>query len=231
MSSPHVALRMAALVAAPLLALSAVVAPSAVAAVSSGPTGAPADTCETLDLADEATIVARAGKVDAVYAGRVDGRQPRVKQGAKIDPATGQPADPADVEIQHRVTVVRAFSGEVRTGEKVVVVFQPSKAGKQRTLQRGQTFLFFTTNDMDVERADYCDGSVELGRNIDNATAVRLSSYLTKPEPVPTATWTESDGAGTPPRLTRVVAPGAALGLLGLLGLVLVGRLDRPKRR
>ena len=191
------------------------------------PAGAtrPADACRELDLDDEAAVVERADRVDDVFVGRVD----------DVVRRRGAGAGPRERVIAHRVTVTTVLSGELRLGEKVTVLFEESDAGRNRLLGQRETHLFFTRQMGGETRADYCDGSKELPGGLSASLQRQLEGYLSgAPEPrVRVELHRPDGGADEPPRLRRVVAPGAALSLIGVLGLFLqhlsLHRLgDRP---
>jgi hypothetical protein len=70
-------------------------------------------------------------------------------------------------------------------------------------------------------------GTAEATRKLTRQVVHRLGNGA-QPEPNPPATATFTKVAhANPPRLTRLLAPGAALLLLSLLGLLVVGRLGR----
>lgn len=225
----------AAMLGAALLAAPVVVA---------SPAGAlPVDACVPLDLNDEAAVVERADQVDDVFVGRVDAVERRRVAGGegRIDqPAPGSSTGPTDGTesprpqtrvIAHRVTVTTVLSGDLSLGQKITVVFDASDDGRNRLLGERETHLFFTRDVSGELRADYCEGSQELPGGLSAPMQRTLEDYLSgAPEP-PTrvALYTPEGGADEPPRLSRIVAPGAAISLVGVLGLFLLARVGRRR--
>lgn len=177
-----------------------------------------AQTCPPLDLEDGPSVVARAEKVDDVFVGRVL-HVVRHKR-------AGKPA-----LVLHRVEVIKALSGDVGLGDKVTVQFTRSGA-RNRVLGKRETHLFFTTDAAGKLRADYCTGSQELTDGLSASLQRTLEGYLEDgvAEPPTRVELHQPDGgSGEPPRLSRVVAPGAAVSLIGVLGLMLVARIGRRR--
>ncbi|MFC5730430.1 MULTISPECIES: hypothetical protein [Nocardioides] len=176
------------------------------------PAGAlPVDACMPLDLNDEAAVVERAEKVDDVFVGRVDAVVRRT--------------------AAHRVTVTTVLSGDLRLGQKITVVFDRSAEGSKRLLGERETHLFFTRDVGGAVRADYCEGSQELPGGLSAPMQRTLEDYLSgAPEPpARVALHTPDGGTEDPPRLSRIVAPGAAISLVGVLGLFLLARVGRRR--
>ncbi|WP_435768999.1 hypothetical protein [Nocardioides sp. SYSU DS0651] len=195
----------------------------------------PADACAELDLADRAAVVERADKVDDVFVGRVvDVARRRIPSGSPNgtdgESATASTRSRERVVV-HRVTVTTSLSGDLRLGERVSVVFEQSEDGRDRLLAPRETHLFFTSDVDGQVRADYCEGSQELSGGLSAAMQRRLEGYLDGPPepPARVALHRPAGGVDEPPRLGRVVAPGAAISLVGVLGLFLVARVGRRR--
>lgn len=180
-----------------------------------------ADACAELDLNDEAAVVERSDAVDDVFVGRVSDVLRRRSAADRAPQRT----------IAHRVTVTTVLSGDLRLGQEVTVVFEPADDGRRLVLGERETHLFFTSDVTGELRADYCNGSRELPGGLSASLQRRLEDYLSgAPEPpARVALHRPDDGAGEPPRLSRVVAPGAAISLIGVLGLFLVARVGRRR--
>lgn len=224
-----------ALLAAPTLLLLTLVlpaAPASSAAPAASAASAPAAqaapavalaVCTPLDLADETQVRGRADQVDLVFVGRVDavvrrpvGRRPRPR------------------ELVHRVTVTTVLQGRerVRLGQRVKVLFGRSAEGRNRVLRPRGLHLFFVDAPVAGDlRADFCDGSVPLPDGLSARLQRTLEGFLrSEPEPPVQVELTAPEGgADEGPELSRVVAPGAAISLIGVLGLFLVARLGRRR--
>lgn len=195
----------AAVLALPVAASSAVVAPL--------PATIPA-ACGMLDLADPAAVVANAVDSEDVFIGRVVDLTP----GATV-------ADP----IVHGVEVEDALSGDLRPGQPVRVVF--TVTGSEPTqLRLNQNYVFFTSGVETTLQADGCDGYAS-ARTLDAAQVEALREALVPAEEPPAVVLSEPEGGSDDaPDLGRVVAPGAAISLIGVLGLALISRVGRRRR-
>lgn len=205
----------AALLAVPaaLVALPGAAAGSADAA--SG--GLPAD-CAPIDLADEAAVDQRAADSDDVFVGRVDAAAPVSGSG----------------RVGYGVVVERAWLGDVAKGQQAAVTID-WPVGAQPGVAQGSSYLFFTEDTVDGIVADACGGAVLLPKGLTPRIAAMLKGYLASVEPPPAPEPTPepvsfrqpADPLGDPPEIGRVLASGAAISLIGLLGLLLVSRLGR----
>lgn len=183
-------------------------------AVAPVPSAIPA-ACGMLDLADPAAVVANAVDVEDVFIGRVVD----LTKGASV-------ADP----VVHDVEVEDALSGELRPGQLVRVVFTGTGAGGDPTqLRLNQNFVFFTRGAETTLQADGCDGYAS-ARALDATQVEVLREALVPPEEPPAVVLSEPEGGSDdPPELGRVVAPGAAISLIGVLGLALISRVGRRR--
>ncbi|NYJ03374.1 hypothetical protein HNR19_004072 [Nocardioides thalensis] len=223
-------LRTAAVAAAALAAVAAgAVPPAAPAAAATAPTRAAV--CAPLDLADVEPQQVRdyAAEVDFVFVGRVLDRRALRPQTSGLRPRTAG--------YIHTVTVKAALQGDVRNVVKVLTT--DARATGLGPLRPRSDYLFFA-DEVDTDRAGaltedrrfealQCSGTTELDEPMTSRVERDLEQALRAPEePGMPVELTEPDGGATePPSLTRAIAPGVALGLVGLLGLLLFSRVGR----
>ncbi|MBM7517908.1 hypothetical protein [Nocardioides nitrophenolicus] len=207
----------AALLGAPVALVALVALPGAAAQAASG--GLPAD-CAPIDITNETALDQSAAAADDVFAGRVDAAAP----------VTGS------TRVGYGVTVERAWLGDVAQGQQAAVTID-WPAGAQPGVTQGASYLFFTTDTVDGIVADACGGAVLLPKGLTPKVASMLEKYLAsvepppapEPTPAPVSFHQPDDPLGDPPQIGRVVASGAAVSLIGVLGLLLVSRLGRRR--
>lgn len=178
------------------------------------------DGCGVLPLNDHTAVYERGASVADVFVGRVDNVVPGVLPG-------GGTADTS----QHRVFVQVPLKSDLPAGKYVQVTFTPTDDAADRTLTVGARYIFFTQGSAPTAlSADACDGYVAAS-GLDQAGVVRLRGYLATPPvpvepPEPALTEPPADADSTPD-LGRLLAPGGAISLIGVLGLVLISRVGR----
>jgi hypothetical protein len=162
---------------------------------------------------------------------------------AQAAPAPGCPRTTLDQDIARAHVVVRAARGDGkhRTRTYRVVsdrvyqssLVQPAVVVTARvgtkcalpTLTKGTRYIFFV-NERGA-RLMAMPGTAEATPKLTRQVVSRLGSGA-QPVPTPPATAEFSRVAdATPPPLSRLLAPGAALLIISLLGLLVVGRLGR----
>lgn len=126
----------------------------------------------------------------------------------------------------YSVDVGTIHKGEVNQAVVVTSAARPTECGLGE-LRDGSEYVFFVIGEGSPYAANTCGGS---GRA--SAAAVTRLERVTGPGepavPPPPQTATRTRVEETPPgSFTRLAAPGGAIALLGLLGLVVVRRLAR----
>jgi hypothetical protein len=166
---------------------------------------APAAAACTCQPADAERQIARA---DAVFIGTVDG----VTRG--------------DQQLEMAVTATRAYKGTVERSTTVTTATQSTACGIGEP-EVGTDLLFIVRGDAPPYAANSCDGTGRLDADrVAQVEGILGTGQAVQPPPPPTATRTLVEDS-PPASLARLAAPGGALALVGLLGLVVVGRLDR----
>ncbi|HWJ08104.1 MAG TPA: hypothetical protein VNS46_01930 [Nocardioides sp.] len=214
------------LLPAPVAALAALFLVPAGAATAAAPDAAPDAAgpippgCGALDVTDTEAVAAVAEGATDVFLGRVV--QPvRVAGGATAQPGT------APRDVAYDVLVDVPITGDIAADKRVEVVLVGVE-GREEPLRRSRRYLFFTTGENAALRADGCDGYAS-GTMLDAATLEEIRTALTAEPETPDVVLSRPEGSDEPPDLGRVVAPGAAVSLIGVLGLVLISRLGRRR--
>ncbi|MBE7324133.1 hypothetical protein IEQ44_05670 [Nocardioides sp. Y6] len=125
---------------------------------------------------------------------------------------------------QFQVLAQRLFKGELDSARLTVTNPDGSGSCALGPVAKGERWLFLTGPD---HTTTPCDGTRRLRqRDLERVQALLgVGERLPAPDPEKAVlTPVESD---PPEEFTRLAAPGAAAVLLGLLGLVVVGRLNR----
>jgi hypothetical protein len=165
---------------------------------------APAAAC-TCQPADAERQTSRA---DAVFIGTVDG----VTQ--------------VDQQFEIAVTATRSYKGTVDRSTTVTTARQTTACGIGEP-EQGADYLFIVRGDAPPYVANSCDGTGRLDPDrVAQVEGILGTGQAVEPPPPPTATLTRVEDS-PPASLARMAAPGGALVIIGLLGLVVVGRLGR----
>jgi hypothetical protein len=171
--------------------------------VAVGAAGAPALACPK----DTAGLEQHAMRAADVFTGTVDQRRRQGKQ------------------VAYTVSVERVYKGRLNTTQATVTTSAAPRACGVPDLQQGSSYVFFTGGGLDTSADSGTTAATD-------KLVARVKKLLgdgrpaTPPQPE-TATLTVV--AGEPTSVQRVAAPGAALVLAGLLGLLLAGALGRRR--
>lgn len=167
-------------------------------------TAAPAFACKC----QAADIDQQTERADAVFVATVDGV---TEVGRKFEFA---------------VTATHAYKGTVDRETTITSNQAPTACGLGE-LKVGTDYVFLVTGDTPPYSATSCGGSGPANdrRITEVEGALGAGTDIAPPAP-PAPTLTRVEGA-TPASVSRLAAPGGALLLVGLLGLLVVGRLSR----
>ena len=149
--------------------------------------------------------------------------------GTVTDVSVARPQGRKPATATYDVQVETVFKGSISTETVQVTSSRTSRACERLILDPDRTYVFFVENDRSSLTADTCGGTRAASARL--VAGVRQLLGEGRP-PVPAqpeqAVFTRVADA-EPPTLTRTAAPGIALVLAGLLGLVVVRRVgSRP---
>jgi hypothetical protein len=197
---------------------------------ATGATATSAADCDALDLGDAAAVQAKADDVTDVFAGKVRTAKALMSVGGGAGRAgqEDKPRKPSDWE--HTVQVTVGFRTEHKSGDRVVVDSATVADGGLGRLEIGSTYLFFVTSDpgMDHLVVEACSGTQMLkgGLSAQQQSALEAALADRSDTPPPAVELSAPDDGTRPsPTLGRLAAPGAAVALIGVLGLLLLSRV------
>ena len=171
----------------------------------------PANACKCVP----AGVAAHAKQVDVVFTGEVTGASTKTVQRGKRE---------LRVRV-YSVTVDRLYQGKTEEKVNVVSAVDTTACGLGK-IPAGQRWLFFVNGKGPTYYANSCGGSeLVVSQSLRQVEKVLGAGepLATPPPERPPLAFTDDD-VSDPMPLGRLVAPGAAVALLGLLGLALVRR-------
>lgn len=142
--------------------------------------------------------------------------------------AVTPPADStaSDALVTYDIQARTAFKGSVEYATQVVSAASGASCGLEG-MQVGAEYVFFATGTTPPFQASLCGGTERV--TPDRLTKIEKvlgegTDIEVPPPPPPTRTKVET---APPASFTKLAAPGAAVVVVGILGLLLVGRLAR----
>lgn len=124
------------------------------------------------------------------------------------------------------ITASRAYEGTPERSTQIVSAGGRNACGLGE-LEVAQTYVFFATGSEAPYDTDSCSGTtVSNPTKVGKIEAILGAGTSVEPPPPPKAVLTRVEESA-PAGFARSAAPGAAAALIGLLGLVVVGRLAR----
>lgn len=150
-------------------------------------------------------------RADVVFRGVVD----------KVRPAKGKGADRTRT---YNVTADRVYQSSLVTDSVIVTAELGAKCPPPK-LARGKRYIFFVTEQ--GSRLVATRSTARATKKLTDQVVAKLGNGV-QPHPAPPASATFSKVAdASPPSLSRLLSPGAALLIVSILGLLVAGRLGR----
>ena len=156
----------------------------------------------------QGTLERQVARADAVFIGTVDN------------------VEVADDDHTYDVTATRTYKGTPERSTQVISAGGKNACGLGE-LRAGTNYVFLATGTAAPFEADSCSGTTV--RNDTKVTKIEKilgEGTSVEPPPPPTAVLTKLEDS-PPAGFARTAAPGAAVALIGLLGLAVVRRLGR----
>jgi hypothetical protein len=148
--------------------------------------------------------------------------------GTVTDVSVARPQGRKPATATYDVQVETVFKGSISTETVQVTSSRTSRACERLVLDPDRTYVFFVENDRSSLTADTCGGTrAARGRLVAGVRQLLGEGRPPVPAQPEQAVFTRVADA-EPPTLTRTAAPGIALVLVGLLGLVVVRRVGSP---
>jgi hypothetical protein len=133
--------------------------------------------------------------------------------------------------VTYDVAVQRVYRGGVRTDDVTVTTARAARVCGLDSLRAHRRYLFFAKASGSELVIDSCGGTgparSALVRQVEKVLGNGRAPSPAAPSPPPAEATFTAVSAGRPSSVTRLAAPGAALVLAGLLGLVVVRRLGK----
>lgn len=182
--------------------------------------------CAAMLLACLGLVVTASAPASAACTCKQGALEQQVNRADAIFRGTIDVVAPLGDGFTYDITASRAYKGTPERSTQVV-----SEGGRNACglgeLAVGTEYVFFATGTAAPYAADSCGGtSVANPTKISKVEALLGAGTSVEPPPPPTAVLTLVE-AVAPPGFARTAAPGAAIALIGLLGLVVVRRLSR----
>ncbi|WP_126688308.1 hypothetical protein [Nocardioides ferulae] len=156
-----------------------------------------------------ATVAQHAEDADAVFQGVIVERPERV---------------PGERRLVYRVEVDRVYQGTVDDTVEVSTAADSSVCGLP-DLPLDRDVLFFADGSASSWRVNSCGGTAVATGALVARVESKLGEWQPEPTPAPDHATLTPVADGDPETFTRVAAPGLAMVIAGLLGLLLVRRL------
>ena len=138
-----------------------------------------------------------------------------------------KPAGEAGATYLHDVTVTRVYQGEVTTEAVQVRSDRTPKECSLGELEVGTTYVFFVVSSGDPWVAPSGGGTAVADTELVDKVVRILGPGRVPVPPAPESAEFTPVNTADPTTLSRAAAPGVALVLIGLLGLVVVRGLSR----